>query len=95
MKTANLFLELVATYRKHGWELRSALLQPATLGEFHSPEAELLNKVPVKEAKLMRCGFRVPHTTTAKPGSYGCWLKLNTRCLRRLKPMKRKKNAKM
>ena len=50
MKTANLFLELVATYRKHGWELRSALLQPATLAEFHSQEVELLNKVPVNEA---------------------------------------------
>ena len=48
--TANLFLEMVATYRKHGWELRSALLQPATLADFHSQEAELLNKVPVKDA---------------------------------------------
>jgi hypothetical protein len=32
MKIADLFMELVATYRKHGWELRRALLQPATLG---------------------------------------------------------------
>lgn len=52
MTPANLFLELVATYRKHGWELRTALLQPATLAEFHSQEAELLNKVAVKDAEF-------------------------------------------
>src|SRR6476659_8897187 len=60
MKTANLFLELVATYRKHGWELRSALLQPATLAEFHAQEAELLNKVPVREAGFDALWFSRP-----------------------------------
>lgn len=60
MKTANLFLELVATYRKHGWELRSALLQPATLAEFRSQEAELLNQVPVREAGFDALWFSRP-----------------------------------
>ena len=60
MKTAGLFLELVATYRKHGWELRSAILQPSTLAEFHSQEAELLNKVPVKEAGFDALWFSRP-----------------------------------
>ena len=60
MKTANLFLELVATYRKHGWELRSALLQPATLAEFHSQEAELLKNVTVKEAGFDALWFSRP-----------------------------------
>lgn len=60
MKTANLFLELVATYRKHGWELRSALLQPATLAELHAQEAELLNKVPVREAGFDALWFSRP-----------------------------------
>jgi hypothetical protein len=60
MKTANLFLELVATYRKHGWELRSALLQPATLAEFHSQEAELLGKVAVTEAGFDALWFSRP-----------------------------------
>ena len=60
MKSANLFLELVGTYRKHGWELRSALLQPATLAEFHSQEAELLNKVPVREAAFDALWFSRP-----------------------------------
>lgn len=60
MNTANLFLELVATYRKHGWELRSALLQPATLAEFHAQEAELLNKVLVRETGFDALWFSRP-----------------------------------
>ena len=49
MKKAGLFLELVATYRKHGWELRSALLQPATRAELDQQEALLLKAVVVRE----------------------------------------------
>jgi|ERR1041384_591580 hypothetical protein len=60
MKTANLFLELVATYRKHGWELRSALLQPATLAEVRSQEGELLNQAPVREASFDALWFSRP-----------------------------------
>jgi hypothetical protein len=59
MNTANLFLELVATYRKHGWELRSALLQPATLAEFQS-QAELLSDVTVREAEFDALWFSRP-----------------------------------
>lgn len=60
MQTANLFLELVVTYRKHGWELRSALLRPATLAEFHSQEAEPINNLPVKEADFDALWFSRP-----------------------------------
>ena len=60
MSTANLFLELVATYRKHGWELRSTLLQPATIAEFRSREAELLNKLPVRESEFDALWFSRP-----------------------------------
>jgi hypothetical protein len=58
MKNADLFVELAATYRKHGWELRSALLQPATLAELQSQE--ILNKVPVKEAAFDALWFSRP-----------------------------------
>ena len=51
---------MVATYRKHGWELRSALLQPATLGEFQAEEAELLNKVLVRDAEFDALWFSRP-----------------------------------
>jgi len=58
MKKANLFVELVATYRKHGWELRSALMQPATLAELGSQEAQLL--VDVRESPIDALWFSRP-----------------------------------
>ena len=62
MKKANLFMEVVATYRKHGWELRSALMQPATLAELQSQEAELLNQVEVRESEVDALWFSRPST---------------------------------
>ncbi|HJS22909.1 MAG TPA: hypothetical protein VJ751_00980 [Pyrinomonadaceae bacterium] len=56
MSSADLFMELVATYRKYGWELRSVLLQPATLAVLQ----ELLDQVPVKEANFDALWFSRP-----------------------------------
>ena len=56
MSTANLFSELVATYRKHGWELRSALLQPSTRAELNSQLAE----TKVKDAEFDALWFSRP-----------------------------------
>lgn len=36
MKSADLFIELTATYRKHGWQLRRVLLRPETRVELQS-----------------------------------------------------------
>src|SRR5689334_2969043 len=36
MKSADLFTELTAIYRKHGWQLRSALLRPETRVELQT-----------------------------------------------------------
>ena len=58
MNNADLFVELAATYRKHGWELRSALLHPATLAELQSQG--ILNKVPVKEVAFDGLWFSRP-----------------------------------
>lgn len=58
MTTANLFMELVATYRKYGWELRSVLLQPVTLAVLQ--KTELLDKVPVKESSVDALWFSRP-----------------------------------
>jgi hypothetical protein len=58
MKNADLFTELVAIYRKHGWELRRVLLQPGTLAELQSQEL-LLNE-PVKEAVFDALWFSRP-----------------------------------
>ena len=60
MKKANLFMELVATYRKHGWELRRALMQPATLAELRSQETQLLNLVDVRESPIDALWFSRP-----------------------------------
>ena len=56
MSSAELFMELVATYHKHGWELRSVLLQPATRAVLQ----ELLREVPVKEANFDALWFSRP-----------------------------------
>ena len=60
MKKANLFMELVATYRKHGWELRSALMQQSTLAELQAQEAQLLNRVDIRESPVDALWFSRP-----------------------------------
>ncbi len=60
MKNSDLFTELVATYRKHGWELRSALLHPGTLSDLHSQQVQLLDNVPVKESAFDALWFSRP-----------------------------------
>jgi hypothetical protein len=53
MNNADLFMELTATYRKHGWQLRRALLRPET-------RAELSIDVPVKDAEFDALWFSRP-----------------------------------
>jgi hypothetical protein len=60
MKKAGLFLETVATYRKHGWELRSALLQPETRAEFDPQESQLLNDIVVRDEQFDALWFSRP-----------------------------------
>ena len=45
-------MELAATYRKHGWELRGVLLQPATLAELSHAELNPLKDVSIREAEF-------------------------------------------
>jgi hypothetical protein len=60
MNIADLFMELLATYRKHGWELRGALMQPMTLAELREQQSELVSKLPVKEAAFDALWFARP-----------------------------------
>jgi hypothetical protein len=60
MKKAGLFMELVATYRKHGWELRGLLLQPATQSELDAQEADMVRHVAVREASFDAIWFSRP-----------------------------------
>ena len=60
MQKAGLFMEVAGTYHKHGWELRGALLQPATISEFQAGEMELLANVSVREATFDALWFSRP-----------------------------------
>jgi hypothetical protein len=60
MKKAGLFMEVVATYRKHGWELQSALLQPVTRAELDDQESQLLKGIVVREEEFDALWFSRP-----------------------------------
>ena len=53
-------MEIAATYRKHGWDLRGALLQPATHAELDEQETELLKNITVREAPVDALWFSRP-----------------------------------
>ena len=53
-------MELVATYRKHGWDLKAALLQPATRAELTAKEPDLLGEVAMKESTFDALWFSRP-----------------------------------
>jgi hypothetical protein len=56
MKSADLFTEMMAIYRKHGWQLRNALLRPETRVELQSQISEW----QVKEATFDALWFSRP-----------------------------------
>jgi hypothetical protein len=53
-------MEMVATYRKHGWELRSALMQPETRANLKADEAQLLDRIPIKDSDFDALWFSRP-----------------------------------
>jgi len=55
MKSADLFTEITAIYRKHGWQLRSVLLRPETRVELQLPD-----DLPVKESTFDALWFSRP-----------------------------------
>ena len=57
MKSVDLFTELTLIYRKHGWQLRRALLRPETRVELQS---QLPNDVTVREATCDALWFSRP-----------------------------------
>ena len=56
MRSADLYTEVTAIYRKHGWQLRRALLRPESRIELQSQ----LNDLPVKEAEFDALWFARP-----------------------------------
>jgi hypothetical protein len=57
MNNAELFQELLATYRRHGWELRRAAMRPEMRAEL---ESYLPKDLPVKEATFDALWFSRP-----------------------------------
>ena len=57
MKSADLFTELTAIYRRHGWQLRRVLLRPETRAELQS---QIPEELPVKEATFDALWFSRP-----------------------------------
>ena len=57
MKSADLFTELTAIYRKHGWQLRSVLLRPETRVEI---ESLLPDGVMIRETEFDALWFSRP-----------------------------------
>ena len=60
MTISDLFMELVGTYRKHGWELRAALMRPSIFAELQKHEGQLLSKIPVQESGYDALWFSRP-----------------------------------
>jgi hypothetical protein len=59
MTKLDLFLELVAAYRKYGWELKAALLKPATRTELTGSELDL-NRLLITDASFDALWFSRP-----------------------------------
>ncbi len=60
MKKADRFAELIATYHKHGWELRRTLMQSSTRLEFSAETAALLGLTQIKEGPVDALWFARP-----------------------------------
>ena len=60
MRKADLFTELVATYDRHGWELRGALLRPETVSELNAHGSASLQSIKVKDSPVDAIWFSRP-----------------------------------
>ena len=60
MTKTDLFMELTATYQRHGWQLKSAILQRETRTELSAKEPELLGPLVLKEDTFDALWFSRP-----------------------------------
>lgn len=58
--TPELFREIIATYQRHGWELRRALLKPGTRSDLGEHAAELFNEVKLIDSEIDALWFARP-----------------------------------
>ena len=60
MKTLGLIKEIIATYQRHGWNLRRVLLRPAARAEINQQERELLKDARFVDAEFDALWFARP-----------------------------------
>ena len=60
MKKVDLFKDLTATYRKHGWQLKTVLMQPQTQAEIIADDAAILKSINVEKATVDALWFSRP-----------------------------------
>jgi len=60
MRKADLLVELIATYRKHHWQLKRLLLQPDSRSALTSNELDLIGATPIVEAPVDALWFSRP-----------------------------------
>jgi hypothetical protein len=58
--TPELFREIIATYRRHGWELRRVLLRPATRADLSERADELFDNARLVDAEFDALWFARP-----------------------------------
>jgi hypothetical protein len=55
-----LFKEIIATYRRHGWELRRVLIKPASRKDLKEEAAEIFSEAALIEAEFDALWFARP-----------------------------------
>ena len=58
--TPEVFREIIATYQRHGWELRRVLLKPATRSDLGEQAAGLFDKAKLIDADIDALWFARP-----------------------------------
>src|SRR4030081_717194 len=58
--SAELFKEIIATYQRHGWELKRVLIKPATRSELTEMAAGLFDEARLIEAEIDALWFARP-----------------------------------
>lgn len=58
--TPELFKEIIATYQRHGWELRRVLLKPTTRSDLGEQAAGLFDEAKLIEAEFDALWFERP-----------------------------------
>jgi hypothetical protein len=58
--TPDLFREIIATYQRHGWELRRVLLKPATRSDLDEQGAGLFDKATLINSEMDALWFARP-----------------------------------